>query len=105
MTAGENENSSALPAEGALLSVRGVLSLWRERIAAVAVGTLDLAVHPVDDKLSFLVLTDFSSSIDGLFFRVVVPAGALCAASLYIPTTVRVGNNVMSRSCHCLYPL
>ncbi len=85
--------------------MRGVLSLGRERIAAVAVGTLDLAVHPVDDKLSFLVLTDFSSSIDGLFFRVVVPAGALCAASLYIPTTVRVGNNVMSRSCHCLYPL
>ena len=85
--------------------MRGVLSLGRERIAAVAVGTLDLAVNPVDYKLSFLILTDFSSSINGLLFRVIVPTGALRAASLYIPSTVRVGNNMVSRSCHCLYLL
>ena len=77
----------------------------RERITAVAIGTLDLAVHPVDDKLSFLVLADFSAGINSLFFGVEVTAGALRATSLYIPTSVRVGNNVMSRSCHCLYPL
>ena len=71
----------------------------------MTIGTLDLAIHTVNDELSFLVLADFSSSINGLFFRVVVTAGALCAASFYIPTSVRVGNNVMSRSCHFVLPL
>ena len=70
----------------------------------MTIGTLDLAIHTVNDELSFLVLADFSAGINSLFFGVEVTAGALRATSLYIPTSVRVGNNVMSRSCHFVLP-
>ncbi len=101
----ECENSSAPPTMEALLSVREELSLGRMRVAAMTVGVLDSTVHSVDHELGSLVLADFATCVNGLLFRFEVTAGALRAASLYIPTTVRVGNNVMSRSRHCLYPL
>lgn len=99
------KNSSALPTVGTLLSVREKLSLGRMRVAAMTVGALDPTVHSVDHEFGSLVLADLASCVNGLLFRFEVTAGALSAASLYIPTAVRVGNNVMSRSCHCLYPL
>ena len=99
------KKSSALPTVGTLLSVREKLSLGRMRVAAMTVGVLDSTVHSVDHKLGSLVLADLASCVNGLLFRFEVTAGALSAASLYIPTAVRVRNNVMSRSCHCLYPL
>ena len=88
-----------------LLSVRVGLSLGRMRVAAVAVGTLNLTVHPVDHELGSLVLADFTSNVNCLLFRFEVTAGALRSAFLYVPTTIRVVNNMMSRSCHCFYPL
>lgn len=99
------KKSSALPAVGTLLSVREKLSLGRMRVAAMTVGVLDPTVHSVDHEFGSLVLADLASCVNGLLFRFEVTAGALSAASLYLPTTVRVGNNVMSRSCHCFYPL
>ena len=71
---------------------------------SVTVSFLELAIQSVDYKLRFLILTDLAPSINSLFFRVVMTAGALRSASLYIPTTVRVVNNVVSGFCHCVLP-
>ncbi len=97
--------SSAPPTVEALLSVREELSLGRVRVSAVTVGVLDLTVHSVDHELSPLVLADLSASVNRLLFRFKVTACALRSAFLYVPTTIRVVNNMMSRSCHCIYPL
>ena len=101
----ECENSSAPPTMEALLSVREELSLGRVRVSAVTVGVLDSTVHSVNHELGSLVLADFATSVNSLLFCFEVTAGALRSAFLYVPTTVRVVNNVMSRSCHCSYPL
>ncbi len=42
---------------------------WRTGVIAEAVPILNLAVSAVDDQLTFLVHRNFSSEIDGLFFR------------------------------------
>ena len=89
----------------ALLSVREELSLGRVRVSAVTVGVLDSTVHSVNHELGSLVLADLAASVNRLLFRFKVTTGALRSAFLYVPTTIWVVNNMMSRSCHCFYPL
>ena len=89
----------------ALLSVREELSLGRVWVSAVTVGVLDSTVHSVNHELGSLVLADLAASVNRLLFRFKVTTGALRSAFLYVPTTIWVVNNMMSRSCHCFYPL
>ena len=70
----------------------------------MTVSVLDFSIESVNHKLRFLMLTDFSTRIYSLFFRVVVTAGALCATFLNIPTAIGVVNNVMSRFRHSVSP-
>lgn len=79
-------------------------SFWRAWVATVTVGALDSAIETVNHELCLLVLADFASCVNCLFFRVIVTAGALCSAFSYVPTAIWVVNNVMSRSRHGLLP-
>lgn len=55
----------------------------------------DTAVAIVNPKLRFLVATHRAPFVDCLLFRIVMAAGALRPAPLYVPATIRVRNNVM----------
>lgn len=59
---------------------------WRTRVVSVAVLALDLPVESVDNQLSLLVATDFSSSIDRVLLAVEVTRGFLATRLLDVPT-------------------
>ena len=92
--------SSAPPTVEALLSVREELSLGRVRVSAVTVGVLASTVHYVDHALSPLVFADLAAGVNRLLFSFEMTAGALCSTFSYVPTTILIVNNLMSRSCH-----
>ena len=62
-----------------------LLALWWTRIVAVAACGLDAPVYTVDNELSALISADLSSGVHSLFLGCIMTAGALRAATLYIP--------------------
>ena len=61
----------------------------------MGVFLLNLAIFAMNNKLSLLIATDLSSGIDSITFVSKVTTGSFRAALLYIPTTIRIGNNMM----------
>lgn len=68
----------------------------RIRVTAMTVTGRDKAVAIVDAKLGFLVATHGTPLVYSLLFRIVMAAGALRPAPLYVPATVWVRDDVMS---------
>ena len=75
------------------------------RIVAVAVCGLDASVHTMDYELGALISADLPSGVHSLFLGCEMTAGALRAATLNIPTSVGIVNDMMRRTCHINYPL
>jgi len=71
----------------------------------MAVCGLDASIHTVDNELGALISADLSSSIHSLFLGCKMTTGALSAATLHIPTSVGIVNDMMRRTCHINYPL
>ena len=66
----------------------------------MTVGALDSAVETMNDEFCLLILTNLASCVNCLFFSFEMTAGALCSTFSYVPTTILIVNNMMSRSCH-----
>ena len=66
---------------------------------------LDASVHTMDNELGALISTDLSSGVYCLLLSCEMTAGALSAATLHIPTSVGIVNDMMRRTCHINYPL
>jgi len=66
---------------------------------------LDASVHTVDNEFGALISADLSPCVYRLLFGCKMAAGTLSAATLHIPTTVGIVNNMMRRTCHVNYPL
>ena len=81
------------------------LTLRRARIVPMAVCGLDTSVHAVNNELGDLISTDLSSSVYSLLLGCKMAAGTLSAATLHIPTSVGIVNNMMRRTRHINYPL
>ena len=81
------------------------LTLRRARIVPMAVCGLDASVHTMNNEFGALISADLSSCVYGLFLGCKMAAGALSAATLNIPTSVGIVNNMMRRTCHINYPL
>ena len=71
----------------------------------MAVCGLDASVHTMNNEFGALISADLSSCVYGLFRGCKMAAGALSAATLNIPTSVGIVNNMMRRTCHINYPL
>lgn len=56
----------------------------------MAVAAADSAVLVMDTQFRTLSTADFARLIDGVLFVVMVAAGTFAAASLHIPTPVRI---------------
>jgi len=56
---------------------------------------LYLSIFAMNYKFSLLIATDLSSGIDSITFVSKVTTGSFRATLLYIPTTIRVGNDMM----------
>lgn len=69
----------------------------------MAIRRLNTTVQPMNDKLSALVSADLSSSIYCLFLGGIVATGALSSATFYIPATIGIVNDMMSRTSHKRY--
>ena len=70
---------------------------------SMAIRRLNTTVQPMNDKLSALVSADLSSSIYCLFLGGIVATGALSSATFYIPATIGIVNDMMSRTSHKRY--
>ena len=66
----------------------------------MAVGILDSTILAVGNQFRPLVDTHSPPGIHGLFLGVVMTAAAFSVFTLYIPTSVWVGNYMMFFSCH-----
>ena len=64
----------------------------------MAVCGLDESVHTMDNELGALISADLSSCIHSLFLGCEMAAGALRTATLNIPTSVGMGNDMMRRT-------
>ena len=73
------------------------------RVPSMAIRRLNTTVQPMNDKLSALVSADLSSSIYCLFLGGIVATGALSSATFYIPATIGIVNDMMSRTSHKRY--
>ena len=71
----------------------------------MAVSGLDASVHTVNNELGALIAANFSPCVYSLFLGCKMAAGTLSAATLHIPTSVGIVNNMMRRPCHVNYPL
>lgn len=71
----------------------------------MAVCGLDASVHTVNNEFGALISADLSSCVYGLFLGCKMAAGTLSAATLHIPTSVGIVNDMMRRTCHIDYPL
>ena len=80
-------------------------ALWRKWISTMAVCRLNAPIHAMDDEFSSLISTDLPSCVYSLFFGCKMAAGTLSAATLYIPASFRIMNDMMRRTCHIDYPL
>ena len=76
------------------------LTLRRARIVPVAVCGLDASVHTVNNEFGALISADLSSCVYGLFLGCKMAAGTLSAATLHIPTSGGIRDNMMFFSCH-----
>ena len=70
----------------------------------MAVCGLDTSVHTVNNEFSALISADLSSCVYGLFLGCKMAAGTLSAATLHIPTSVGIVNDMMSRTSHTITP-
>ena len=82
-----------------------LLTFRRARIVPMAVCGLDASVHTMNNELGALVSANLSSCAYGLFLGGKMAAGALSAATLHIPTSIGIVNDMMRRTCHINYPL
>ena len=70
----------------------------------MAIRRLNTTIQPMNDKLGTLVSADLSSSIYCLFLGGIVATGALSSATFYIPATIGIVNDMMSRTSHTITP-
>ena len=70
----------------------------------MAIRRLNTTIQLMNDKLGTLVSADLPSGIYCLLFSGIVATGALGSATFYIPATIGIVNDMMSRTSHTITP-